>query len=465
VTLHAFWADPRYRADDHREAVRFLQEHWRPGDVVLVNAGYTYTALLTYWDGPIATRGRLTGELPTPRADAALVLLTTGHVDAAPNLGWADPRSDFFAMPATVAGRQLADLFKKFPRVWHYRIYDTVNDPQGRIRAWLEENGQRFEDRVFAGEANMRVQGFVPRKAATPDLAWPAALFGAGLTVRAEPLPAQIAAGETLYPVVTWEVTAPTADFATSVRLVGPEGAVWAQPPDEQPLGPLFPADRWPPGQPAPTASPGTQRQPLALPVPVGTPPGDYTIELVVYDPATGRPWIVRAEKGGLAITANGVNLGQINVVRATTESRASGEVATAKRVLARFGPLALVEATSPATIVAPGGQVPVELLWQAGQGTLTEPLVVVLQLLDDQGRVAAGLEAQPLDGRYPTQQWVAGELVRDRHTMTLPADLPPGGYRLIVGLYRAADRARFTTQVGLFGTSDHVAIKTLTVR
>ena len=87
VTLHAFWADPRYRADDHREAVRFLQEHWRPGDVVLVNAGYTYTALLTYWDGPIATRGRLTGELPTPRADAALVLLTTGHVDAAPNLG------------------------------------------------------------------------------------------------------------------------------------------------------------------------------------------------------------------------------------------------------------------------------------------------------------------------------------------------------------------------------------------
>ena len=55
VTLHAYWHDPAYRADDHRAAVRYVREHWRPGDVVLVNAGWPYTALTTYWDGPIAT--------------------------------------------------------------------------------------------------------------------------------------------------------------------------------------------------------------------------------------------------------------------------------------------------------------------------------------------------------------------------------------------------------------------------
>ena len=82
----------------------------------------------------------------------------------------------------------------------------------------------------------------------------------------------------------------------------------------------------------------------------------------------------------------------------------------------------------------------PVELLWQAAEAP-GEPLVVVVQLQDAAGRVAAGLEAQPLDGRYPTQNWAAGELVRDRHTLTLPADLAPGAYRLIVGVYRAADR------------------------
>ena len=60
VTLHAFWFDARYRADDHRAAVHNLQSRWQPGDVALINAGYAYPPLYTYWQGPIADRGRLT---------------------------------------------------------------------------------------------------------------------------------------------------------------------------------------------------------------------------------------------------------------------------------------------------------------------------------------------------------------------------------------------------------------------
>ena len=67
--------------------------------------------------------------------------------------------------------------------------------------------------------------------------------------------------------------------------------------------------------------------------------------------------------------------------------------------------------------------------------------------------------------GRYPTQNWAAGELVRDRHTLTLPADLAPGAYRLIVGVYRAADRARLETQAGLFGKHDHWVVTTVNVK
>ena len=29
---------------------------------------------------------------------------------------------------------KLAEVAKSFPRLWHYRLYDTVNDPQGPIR-------------------------------------------------------------------------------------------------------------------------------------------------------------------------------------------------------------------------------------------------------------------------------------------------------------------------------------------
>ena len=218
--------------------------------------------------------------------------------------------------------------------------------------------------------------------------------------MRVGPLPGQITSGETLYPALDWEFTGAPADFATSIRLIGPDGTIWAQPPDERPSGPQLPASQWAENQ--------AYRQTLKLPVPAGTPPGQYAVELVVYDPATGKPW--PAQAGDLALTPNGLRLGEVTVVRPDPSPPMQPALAT-------FGPLALIEATSPATTVAPGGQVPVELLWQAAEAP-GEPLVVVVQLQDAAGRVVAGLEAQPLDGRYPTQAWAAGELVRDRHTL-----------------------------------------------
>ncbi|MFZ2359697.1 MAG: hypothetical protein WA040_10175, partial [Anaerolineae bacterium] len=111
-----------------------------------------------------------------------------------------------------------------------------------------------------------------------------------------------------------------------------------------------------------------------------------------------------------------------------------------------------LVEAATPAAVVSPGDAIPLELLWQAASDFVAEPLVVVVQLLDRDGQVAASLEEEPLQGRYPTSQWQPGELARDRHTLRLPDDLAPGTYRLIVGLYRATDGERLMTSGGPFG-------------
>jgi mannosyltransferase len=471
VTGYAFWEAPTYQTDDHRAAVHYLQSHWRPGDVVVVNAGYAYSALLTYWDGPLAWRGRLSDLKATLPAAAqagsepgdtggaeqpGLVLITTGHVDGDPGLGWGDPRSDFFAMPAEDAARQLDVLFARYSRVWQYRIYDTVNDPRGTLRDLFAQKGQLFDDQVFAGVANMRLQGYLPREqraVAHPGQDGPAVTLGDNLRLSSQPLPARVVAGGTLYPVLTWQTGSPLrAPLATSLRLVGPDGATWSQPPDELPLGPLFRADAWQVGRPV--------RQPLALPVPAGTPPGRYSVVLLVYDPATGRPWARTTVSGETpsyaAPSGDGINLGQIEVAKPAV---AQGE----RPVRAQFGPLALVEAGSPAAALSPGDQVPVELLWQATHAP-GEPLVVVIQLLDGHDSVVAGLEAQPLDGRYPTQDWASGELVRDRHNLALPANLRSGAYRLVVGVYRAANRQRLNTRSGLFGQSQFWVIKTLSV-
>ena len=449
VTLSAFWNDPKYRPDDLRGAATYLESRWRPGDALLVNAGYAYPALLTYWQGSVGSFDRLTATATAPRPDGSLVAVMSGHQDGDPNLGWGDPRSDFFAMPADQATDGLSALFAHFPRVWHYRIYDTVSDPDGRLRAGLDAEGQSIEDRVFTGEANLRVQGFVPR-AGTAWAADRAAVgYPPGLEVQWAPLQSEAVAGETIYPVLTWRAKEqPDSDIATSIRLIGPDGVIWSQPADERPLGKMFPAHLWPSGQVA--------RQTLALPVTLGTPPGDYTVELVVYDPASGAP---RAPVGkdAKAQTPAALTLGEIAVRRPQLAGPALAS-------LGQFGALALVEAGTPATTVAPGDAVPVDLTWQAAVAP-GEPLVLVVQLLDSEGRMAAGLEAQPLDGRYPTQEWARGEVVRDPHTLTVPVNLAPGSYQLIVGVYRAANGQRLETRSGLLGKSDYVVIKEILVR
>ena len=117
LSLRAFWTDPVYAADDLRSATRELAERWRPGDAILANAGYTYPALLTYWPGPVAWHGRLSDYTQDVATEAdfsrGAVILQTGHVDGDPDLGWGDPRSDFYALPADVMQEKLAEVAKR----------------------------------------------------------------------------------------------------------------------------------------------------------------------------------------------------------------------------------------------------------------------------------------------------------------------------------------------------------------
>jgi uncharacterized membrane protein len=448
-TLRAYWVHAAFRPDDHRAAVQDLQAAWRPGDVVLVNAGWAYTALVTYWDGAIAGRYRITDPLPRPRDDGALVMVTTGHVDGAPGLGWDDPRSDFFAMPTTVAGLQVAELFRRFPRVWHYRIYDTVNDPRGQVRESLAQGGRLVADRIYYGEAYTRLEGY-----ASPHVAWqvdqPAADFGP-IELAWRPVTGAAEAGETVFGEAWWRATEPsTTLLATSLRLVAPNGETWAQPPDDNPFSPMHTSVEWQVGE--------VWRQGIALAIPAGTPPGPYDLVLVPYEAGSGRPLEVAGTANAPRLAAaQGVVLGSVTVERPRTPP-------PTRDAVARFGPLALITAESAATTLSPGDGLAVDLLWQAREAP-GEPYVVVVQLLDPRGAVVAGVESQPVSGGYPTTRWTAAELVRDRHYLTLPPAIEDGEYSLILGLYRGSDSRRLTTRTGLFSHSDHWRIKDIAIR
>lgn len=98
--------------------------------------------------------------------------------------------------------------------------------------------------------------------------------------------------------------------------------------------------------------------------------------------------------------------------------------------------------------IVRVGRPLPVELEWLV----LRPPDAdynVFLQLLSGQGVLAAQHDGPPVGGYLRTTRWSPGARVVDRHGLVLPDFLPPGDYRLIVGLYDPASGKRLPASTG----------------
>ncbi len=85
------------------------------------------------------------------------------------------------------------------------------------------------------------------------------------------------------------------------------------------------------------------------------------------------------------------------------------------------------------------GQDLALALTWHA-----LEPIpvdwTVFVHLVDGVDQLVAESNSKPQRGAFPMPRWTAGDWVADQHNLALPADVPPGRYRLRVGLYRADD-------------------------
>jgi hypothetical protein len=73
----------------------------------------------------------------------------------------------------------------------------------------------------------------------------------------------------------------------------------------------------------------------------------------------------------------------------------------------------------------------------------------VFVQLLNPAGQVVAQVDQQPLAGTAPTTTWLPGEIITDPYTLALSAEVSPGVYRLIAGMYNAATGQRLPVAGG----------------
>lgn len=82
-----------------------------------------------------------------------------------------------------------------------------------------------------------------------------------------------------------------------------------------------------------------------------------------------------------------------------------------------------------------PGREVPVSLYWRA-QAAVPADYTVFVQLLGPDGLPVTQIDSYPVAAFCPTSSWGLDETIRDNYGLPLPADVPPGSYRLIAGMY-----------------------------
>ena len=370
----------------------------------------------------------------------------------------AAPQSDFYATTEAETAADLDRVARLHPRIWVYRCYDTVTDPEGTIRSYLDQHFLKLEDAGFAGSSYIRVQLYQtsPQGAAAAPLPPSLALagpanFGDLVRLLGRELQGTPQSGRPLYLTLFWQASQTLdADIKAFVILRDAAGvaAQW----DRQPVASLYPSHLWAPG--------AIQRDPWRLDLPLGLPPGEYRLSVGLYRAADGRRLDVLSANG--AAQGTEFDLGPISVAKERLPMDAS-TLPIQRRLDANLdNQVDLLGANLGQASLAPGKTLDVTLFWRARRD-LDADYTVFLQLLDSAGKLWAAEDATPLQGRYPTSRWQAGEVVRDPHTLTLAADAPDGAYRLVAGLYRSSDRQRLPL-AGLFRSGDSVDLGSVQV-
>ena len=118
------------------------------------------------------------------------------------------------------------------------------------------------------------------------------------------------------------------------------------------------------------------------------------------------------------------------------------------RSVQATFGHNITLQEAQVLPALPPGAVLPVDLRWQANQ-PVAHNYHVFVHLLDEQEQHIAQSDGQPALWTRPTSSWQPGEVIEDRHALSLPADLPPGNYQLIVGLYLPESGQRLAASDG----------------
>jgi len=233
---------------------------------------------------------------------------------------------------------------------------------------------------------------------------------------------ARVRPGDLLPVTLYWQMLAPTQeDFSIYLQLFGWQQELGQR--DSYPGGGTRPTSRLAPGQVVADTYLVPVRGDARGPAPAWLSAGLYRLSTQEKLPATdaqGQP-VIFPILAGLALDTATPNLVGAHPLGANLGDR-----------------LRLTSYDLAGARIRPGQEMTVTLFWHAVTATapLSADYTVFTHLRDAADHTVAQADALPLAGFYRTSAWQVGEILNDTHRLTLPADLKPGTYRIIVGLY-----------------------------
>ncbi len=161
----------------------------------------------------------------------------------------------------------------------------------------------------------------------------------------------------------------------------------------------------------------------------------ELQIVVDMYDPVAGEA--LPAE------THDGIPLSLVNIGVARLGAHTQLEPNPKTVLNAEFAEgITLVGHDMPAEMTL-GPTLPLVLTWQANS-TPVQDYTIFVQLLDTNNQVVGSGDAEPVNnGEYPTRLWRTGDVIVDKHVISVDDNVVAGSYRIAVGLYDRSSGVR----------------------
>ncbi len=212
-----------------------------------------------------------------------------------------------------------------------------------------------------------------------------------------------------------------TVDYSAFAHLVDDKMNIYAQ---EDSLNPgRYPTHYWQLDE--------YNKDPHQITIPPGTPPGHYLLGVGLYDPLTLKRLPVLDEgshRDGMLLVE------EIAVLKGDRPPDVDALGIQIRTDVDFENGMTLLGHSAQLPCLIPGDFYRLALFWQA-RTQLEDDYVVSLRLIDQEGRESLLHSSAPSAGRYPTDRWEEGEIVRDNHGLWIKPGFPSGQYALQLSL------------------------------